>query len=218
MVIKTCKYCNITKEYSNWRQFAAHVTNCKINQNYKLRNQKISKLNTKKRFQLDLKCKKCNTSYTLMLTASRIKKEKYKKHCSLKCANSKVITKKHKAMISIKLKGKCGHKKTTSAINKQKITARITHLKKKKIFIENNSFEKWPTHYRREFLYAKHNNSCEECGYTYINPKNGKGPFDMHHIDGNRLNNKEDNIKFLCRNCHWKTDNFAGNKRKLKKK
>jgi len=31
----------------------------------------------------------------------------------------------------------------------------------------------------------------------------------MHHKDGNRSNNKEDNLELLCPNCHSLTDNFG---------
>lgn len=31
---------------------------------------------------------------------------------------------------------------------------------------------------------------------------------EVHHIDGDNLNNKLDNLQFLCPNCHSQTDNF----------
>jgi len=40
--------------------------------------------------------------------------------------------------------------------------------------------------------------SCEECGFI---PKH-HCQLDVDHIDGNRLNNKENNFKTLCANCH----------------
>ena len=54
--------------------------------------------------------------------------------------------------------------------------------------------------------------SCE-CGYSHIN-ENGKGPFEIHHIDGNHDNWKEENLNVLCLNCHWFTPNwrFRGKK------
>lgn len=42
---------------------------------------------------------------------------------------------------------------------------------------------------------------CEECS---INLKNDKFFLEVHHIDKNRLNNKEDNLKSLCVLCHSK--------------
>lgn len=35
-------------------------------------------------------------------------------------------------------------------------------------------------------------------------------PLEIHHIDGNHLNNKLDNLQILCCNCHALTNNFKG--------
>jgi len=42
---------------------------------------------------------------------------------------------------------------------------------------------------------------CEECS---VNLENDKFFLEVHHIDKNRLNNKEDNLKSLCVLCHSK--------------
>lgn len=34
-------------------------------------------------------------------------------------------------------------------------------------------------------------------------------PLELHHIDGNRENNKLTNLQLLCPNCHAKTDNYC---------
>ena len=49
---------------------------------------------------------------------------------------------------------------------------------------------------------------CENCG-TEIwlgNPI----PLEVHHLDGDRLNNALENLQLLCPNCHALTDNFKG--------
>lgn len=61
----------------------------------------------------------------------------------------------------------------------------------------------------RKYLFEKHNNSCQICGWNKINPKSGKVPLQIHHIDGNCLNNKEENLQLLCPNCHSLTDTFG---------
>ena len=33
--------------------------------------------------------------------------------------------------------------------------------------------------------------------------------YDIHHIDGNCLNNDESNLQVLCPNCHAMTENFG---------
>ncbi len=35
-------------------------------------------------------------------------------------------------------------------------------------------------------------------------------PLELHHIDGNRLNNNLKNLNLLCPNCHSQTDNYRG--------
>lgn len=51
---------------------------------------------------------------------------------------------------------------------------------------------------------------CEECGITEWRDK----PilFELHHIDGDRNNNKLSNLKMLCPNCHAQTDNYKSKK------
>lgn len=49
---------------------------------------------------------------------------------------------------------------------------------------------------------------CENCGTeTWLdNPI----PLEIHHLDGDRLNNSLENLQLLCPNCHALTDNFKG--------
>lgn len=49
---------------------------------------------------------------------------------------------------------------------------------------------------------------CEECGLTTWRDK--KIPLQIHHKDGNHINNELDNLLLLCPNCHAQTDNYAG--------
>lgn len=57
---------------------------------------------------------------------------------------------------------------------------------------------------------------CENCG-TEIwlgNPI----PLEVHHLDGDRLNNTLENLQLLCPNCHALTDNFKGKNNTREKK
>lgn len=56
---------------------------------------------------------------------------------------------------------------------------------------------------------------CEECG---ILPEwNGKKlVLQIDHRSGNRLDDREENVRFLCPNCHSQTDTFTSKNRKLK--
>jgi len=53
-------------------------------------------------------------------------------------------------------------------------------------------------------------NECEKCG---INKWLSKLiPLELHHVDGNRFNNKLENLQILCPNCHSLTPNHGRNK------
>ena len=60
----------------------------------------------------------------------------------------------------------------------------------------------------REFLLQQHNYQCELCGWNKINPTTNKSPLEIHHKDGNYMNNSPDNLQVLCPNCHSLTDNY----------
>lgn len=60
----------------------------------------------------------------------------------------------------------------------------------------------------RSYLLEKNNFSCELCGWNKINPITNKSPLEIHHKDGNYLNNTPDNLQVLCPNCHSLTDNY----------
>lgn len=59
------------------------------------------------------------------------------------------------------------------------------------------------------YLKEKYNNSCQICGWNKVNPFTGLVPLQIHHIDGDCLNNKEENLQLLCPNCHSLTDNYG---------
>jgi hypothetical protein len=55
----------------------------------------------------------------------------------------------------------------------------------------------------REQIRKRDNHGCQLCGCSQI--KNGK-QLDVHHIDYNKDNCKENNLISLCMNCHRKTN------------
>ena len=61
----------------------------------------------------------------------------------------------------------------------------------------------------RNYLFNKYNNSCQLCGWNQVNQYTGRVPLQIHHIDGDCTNNKEDNLQLLCPNCHSLTENFG---------
>lgn len=65
------------------------------------------------------------------------------------------------------------------------------------------------SNYVRRYMLEKNNNSCELCGWNTVNPYTGLVPLQIHHIDGDCKNNKEENLQLLCPNCHALTENFG---------
>lgn len=58
---------------------------------------------------------------------------------------------------------------------------------------------------RKRLLIEIRGYRCEVCGLSEWMEK--PIPIELHHIDGDSDNNKEDNLQLLCSNCHGQTDN-----------
>ena len=50
---------------------------------------------------------------------------------------------------------------------------------------------------------------CLNCGWGEVNSFTKLVPLQVHHIDGNCINNNEDNLQLLCPNCHSLTDTYG---------
>jgi hypothetical protein len=61
---------------------------------------------------------------------------------------------------------------------------------------------------RKRFLIRKRGRICEKCkGTEWLGMPI---PIEVHHEDGNSLNNVEENLTLLCPNCHSFTDYYRG--------
>lgn len=60
------------------------------------------------------------------------------------------------------------------------------------------------------YIFEKFNSKCSKCGWCEINPYTNRIPLELEHIDGNYLNNKEENLDLLCPNCHSLTSTYKG--------
>ncbi len=59
----------------------------------------------------------------------------------------------------------------------------------------------------KERLFSEREYKCECCGISEWQNKPIK--LQIHHIDGDRTNNKRSNLQILCPNCHSQTDNWC---------
>ena len=60
------------------------------------------------------------------------------------------------------------------------------------------------------YLIKINGEKCMECGWNKRNPTTGNIPIELEHIDGDFMNNKIENLKLLCPNCHSLTSTYKG--------
>ena len=77
-----------------------------------------------------------------------------------------------------------------------------------KILIENSNYLNRRCLKNRLFKENLKKNKCEECGIESWNNK--LLIFEIHHINGNNLDHRIENIKILCPNCHSQTSTHRG--------
>lgn len=101
---KYCIHCKKDIEVKKQSGIAFHRTQCRDNPEYVKCREKQSLAQIVERIQYTFKCKKCSKEYVLILTKSEFKRGKYRKHCSLKCANFRIQTEDTKLRIGNKLR------------------------------------------------------------------------------------------------------------------
>lgn len=60
----------------------------------------------------------------------------------------------------------------------------------------------------RRYLLEKYKNQCSVCGWDQKHSITNVVPLEVDHIDGNSENNKENNLRLICPNCHSLSPNF----------
>ena len=149
------------------------------------------------------KCKKCKSEFT--------PQKGLVNYCSISCKNSRSWTPEQKEAKAKVLKANHNSKKWKDAVsisnksNEKREQVKLTWQSK----LDWESGDMYFTT-ARKWLREEISN-CEECGLSewMDNPL----VLEMHHIDGNNKNNKKENLKLLCPNCHSQTDNWRGNKK-----
>lgn len=104
------------------------------------------------------------------------------------------------------LKGKPSWKKGKDCYNSETIR-KIHNIKLENIFCLNKKGKKYPL---KKILINNNlkDYKCEICGLTKWNEK--EIVLELDHINGKRFDNRLENLRFLCPNCHSQTETFRG--------
>ena len=81
-----------------------------------------------------------------------------------------------------------------------------------KILVKNSLFQSFKLK-KRLFAEKLKPKYCEQCHWAK-QTKNGYLPLELDHINGDRYDNRLENLRVLCPNCHSLTSNHRGRKRK----
>ena len=93
------------------------------------------------------------------------------------------------------------------------------YIQRWKAGLENGTTGKYQTSKRiRKYLLEKYDNKCSQCGWGKVNPFTQNIPLEVHHKDGNYLNNDEENLDLLCPNCHSLTSTYKNRNTKYGRK
>lgn len=87
-------------------------------------------------------------------------------------------------------------------------------IKIEDILVKNSNFQSFKLK-KRLFSSQLKPMSCECCGWSQ-KTTSGYLPLELHHINGDRHDNRIENLQILCPNCHSLTDNHRGRNRSKK--
>ena len=216
-----CPYCH-EQLVMNKRQYANHIRWCKANPKYQeIRDNMINKIkenNDKVHNSLFhdhvLKCEICGNEYTINISDRNFNAGRYRKTCSDECAK-KLTAKNSNKNIEKRICLNCGQSLNKNATKYcsfkcQQEFEQKEYIQRWKDGLETGMSGKYGISDRiRRYFFDKYDCKCQKCGWGEENPITHKVPLQIHHIDGDCLNNKEDNLQLLCPNCHSLTETFG---------
>lgn len=150
---------------------------------------------------------------------------KRKRFCSKACATSvnnrkRKVNKAHSSLQCLNCNGVI-IKKNAYKFCSQKCFFYYNSFKRIEKWLlgeEISTSEQIPSNYKK-YLLEKSNNSCSKCGWNEINLKTQKCPLTIDHINGDPSDNRYENLRVLCPNCHSLTPTYGAlNKGKGRKR
>ena len=101
-----------------------------------------------------------------------------------------------------------GHGKTYCSLG-----CKTRYYQKKAVEEWLNNPEKAQTGYSlkkpiRDYLISQAENRCSSCGWNEINPVTRRTPLEIDHINGDSNDNRIENLRVLCPNCHSLTPTY----------
>lgn len=96
--------------------------------------------------------------------------------------------------------------------NKDRKTGPRPLIKLEDILVENSTYQSFKLK-KRLFSVKLKKPKCEECGWAKVSI-DGRLPLELDHINGDRHDNRLENLRILCPNCHSLQITHRGRNRK----
>lgn len=112
----------------------------------------------------------------------------------------------------IKLRGLCTSHFTGKGWNKGKSIPGKPLFSLEEIMVKNSTFSLFTLKKRLLRLGLKQKR-CEECGWAQMS-EDGRIPIELDHINGDRFDNRLENLRILCPNCHSLKPTHRGRNKK----